>query len=262
MKFPFPQFNSNRVVRLFRIALILTGLIIVFFNDTFGKIEGFIEFLFLYFITVCIALAQWLFVNIRFIIRLKNEKAKTELMHLQSQVNPHFFFNMLNNLYGLVDKDSKQAKQLILKLSDMMRYSIYEGQKEYVTLAQEIEFIRNFVALHQMRYHKKVDIQLEVELEDEQLKIMPLLFIILVENAFKHGVEVLRDNAFVRITICSTKKKLRLSVQNNFDKEEQGEGGIGLANLSRRLALAYPKKHQLSYTVEQDTYTATLSLSL
>ena len=140
-------------MRLFRIVLILTGLIIVFFNDTFGKIEGFIEFLFLYFITVCIALAQWLFVNIRFIIRLKNEKAKTELMHLQSQVNPHFFFNMLNNLYGLVDKDGAQAKQLILKLSDMMRYSIYEGQKEYVTLAQEIEFIKNFVALHQMRYH-------------------------------------------------------------------------------------------------------------
>ena len=103
---------------------------------------------------------------------------------------------------------------------------------------------------------------MEVELEDEQLKIMPLLFIILVENAFKHGVEVLRDNAFVRITLSSTTKELNLRVQNNFDKEEQGEDGIGLANLSRRLALAYPNKHELRHAVEHDTYTATLSLSL
>jgi LytS/YehU family sensor histidine kinase len=195
-------------------------------------------------------------------MNLKNEKAKTEIMHLQSQVNPHFFFNMLNNLYGLVDKDSEKAKQLILKLSDMMRYSIYEGQKEHVTLQQEIDFIETYIELHKMRYHKEIDIQFNVDVENNNLKLMPLLFIILVENAFKHGIEVLRNNAFVNITLSSKNNDVTFTIENNFDKEGKSEKGIGLDNLSRRLALVYPKKHTYSNSVEDDLYTTTLTLKL
>jgi len=261
----FKFLNRKRIfsARIVRIVLVITGLIIVLFNDTFGKLEGFIEFLFLYFIAVCIAVFHWLFVNIKFIIKLKNEKAKTELMHLQSQVNPHFFFNMLNNLYGLVDKDSTRAKKLILKLSDMMRYSIYEGQKEYVSLKQEINFIRNYIELHKMRYHKDITINFDVDVYNENQKIMPLLFIILIENAFKHGVEVLRNNAFVNISITSKQnQEITLNIENNFEEEEKSENGIGLQNLKRRLLLAYPKKHELISSIHNDIYTAKLTLVL
>ncbi len=248
--------------RVFRIALVLIGLIIIIFNDTFGKLEGFVEFLFLYFIVVCITVFHWLFVNIKLIINLKNEKTKTELLHLQSQVNPHFFFNMLNNLYGLVDKDSEKAKKLILKLSDMMRYSIYEGQKEHVTLQEEIDFIRNYIELHKMRYHKNITINFDVDIENENIKLMPLLFIILVENAFKHGVEVLRNGAFVHLSIISKQNKVALKIENNFDKEEKGSTGIGLQNLKRRLELVYPKKHQLTNVIQGDVYATELTLEL
>ena len=230
------------ILGMTRLFLFFLGIFIVAFNDSLGKIEGFVEFLLLYFIVVVIAVAHWLFVNIRSLMNLKNEKAKTELMNLQSQVNPHFFFNMLNNLYGLVDKDSEKAKQLILKLSEMMRYSIYEGQKQYVNLQQEIEFINTFIELHKMRYHKDITIDFDIQVENKAQKVMPLLFIILVENAFKHGVEVLRNNAFVKIYMRSDKNEIQFKVENNFDVEEHSEAGIGLNNLKRRLELAYNRK--------------------
>ncbi len=262
MKLNFPTRKKLFSIRMLRIVLAVIGIVIVLFNDVFGKIEGFIEFLLLYFIIVCITIFHWVFVNIKAIINLKNEKTKTELMHLQSQINPHFFFNMLNNLYGLVDKDSEKAKQLILKLSDMMRYSIYDGQKEFVTLEEEIEFIINYIELHKMRYHKNIDINFDVDVQDQQLKLMPLLFIILVENAFKHGVEVLRDHAFINIAIKTDQKELLLNVENNFDENEKSIGGIGLTNLKRRLELVYPKKHKLTQKSDNNIYTSKLQINL
>ena len=141
MNFKIPDRNKALVKRIYIIALIFIGIIIVIFNDTFGKLEGFVEFIAFYFIVVLITISRWLFKQIKSIIKLRNEKAKTELMHLKSQVNPHFFFNMLNNLYGLVDSDAKKAQKLILKLSDMMRYSIYEGERETVLLSEEISHL-------------------------------------------------------------------------------------------------------------------------
>jgi LytS/YehU family sensor histidine kinase len=204
----------------------------------------------------------WFVTNIRFLMNLKNEKKKTELLHLQSQVNPHFFFNMLNNLYGLVDSNREKAKQLILKLSDMMRYSIYEGQKELVTLEQEIDFIQSFLELHKMRYHKKINISFNVDVQNLNLKLTPLLFIILVENAFKHGVEVLRDNAYVTINITEQNGNIKLHVENNFDTELKTENGIGLFNLERRLELLYPKRHKFTKLIKDDVYTTQLLLML
>lgn len=262
MVFKIPNKKKLFSKRIFRITLVVIGVIIIIFNDTFGRLEGFVEFLLFYFIVVFITILHWLFVNIKYIINLKNEKAKTELMHLQSQVNPHFFFNILNNLYGLVDKDSEKAKKLILKLSDMMRYSIYEGQKEYVTLQEEIDFINNYIELHRMRYHKNISINVAVDIEDENLKLMPLLFIILVENAFKHGVEVLRNDAFVNLSIIAKQNTIFFKIENNFDKKEEREKGIGLQNLKRRLELVYPEKHQLTNSIDSDIHTAELRLKV
>lgn len=208
-----------------------------------------------------IVVIPWLIWKIRSLLQLKNEKTKTELLHLKSQVNPHFFFNTLNNLFALVDKDTEKARNMILKLSDMMRYSIYEGEKEWVTLEEEIEYLRNYIELHQMRYHKEINIILNLDIQEEGYIVMPLLFIILLENAFKHGVERLRDDSYVRVNMIANRKVLNFSIENNFNPNESNEEqGIGLKNLKRRLELAYPKKHYLVLSSNNDVYKAQLSL--
>ncbi|NJB69913.1 LytS/YehU family sensor histidine kinase [Saonia flava] len=263
MKLKISEWNKKTIRRVYSVLLVLIGFIIVIFNDTFGRLEGFVEFIAFYFILVFIAIAFWLFKQIRLIIRLKNEKSKTELMHLKSQVNPHFFFNTLNNLYGLVGKDAKKAQELILKLSEMMRYSIYEGDKETVLISEEVTYLENYIELHKMRYHKVIDIQFNIEMTDIDYEIMPLLFIILLENAFKHGVENLRENAYVHINLVTQNNEVNFEIENNFDAtEDKHEEGIGLHNLKRRLELVYPKKHTLSLTKTNAIYNAKLNIHL
>ncbi|MEO9873025.1 MAG: histidine kinase, partial [Ekhidna sp.] len=215
---------------------------------------------FTFFFTILIV-TPWLIWQIRSLLRLKNEKSKTELLHLQSQVNPHFFFNTLNNLYGLIETDPKKAGKLVLKLSDMMRYSIYEGEKETVTIKEEIDYLKNYIELHKMRYRKKIDVQFDHHIIDESLKVMPLLFILLLENAFKHGVENLREKAYVKIYLSTSDSEIHFTIENNFDKEALSEEkGIGIKNLKRRLELAYPRRHSLSISSSGDIYKAQLTL--
>ena len=233
---------------------------VVFFEHTNPILAVFII---LYYVLIVGGGLVWLVLQIAGMVKLKNETVKNELQHLQSQVSPHFFFNVLNNLYGLVGKDTEKAQQLILKLSDMMRYSIYEGQKEAVAIGEEVAYLENYITLHQMRYHKTIDLKFETDIADEQLQIMPLLFIILVENAFKHGVEHLRANAFVHIRLKTMAEELVFEVVNNFDPEETSQQkGVGLKNLKRRLTLVYPKKHDLSVTQIAGVYKAVLTLQL
>ncbi len=255
--------RKKKIIRgISRITLVVIGLILVIFNDTFGKLEGFTEFIALYFILVFITVIYWVFKQIKSILRLKNEKEKTELLHLKSQVNPHFFFNTLNNLYGLMEKDSKERK-MVLKLSDMMRYSIYEGEKDWVTMKDEFDYLKNYIELQGIRYHKKSDIRFNHKIENPDAKIMPLLFIILLENAFKHGLENLEKNAYIYIYLTETNNKVNFVIENNFELQESSKKeGIGLKNLQRRLALVYPKKHSLTFNTDANVYKVTLSLTL
>lgn len=262
MNFRITDKKKAIIKRVYSIVLVLTGVIIVVFNDTFGKLEGFIEFITLYFLVVFSTFFYWLFKQIKSIIRLKNEKTKTELMHLKSQVNPHFFFNTLNNLYGLVGKDAKKAQELILKLSDMMRYSVYDGEKDTVLLSEEVTYLQNYIELHKMRYHKAIDIQFNIDIVDNDHKVMPLLFIILLENAFKHGVENLRKSAYVHLSLTAHQNAIHFEIENNFDAtEESQEEGIGLQNLKRRLELVYPKNHTLTTSKTDDIYLAKLTIT-
>lgn len=227
-------------------------------------LEGFstpiILFYLLYYALLLLLGIYWFTKQMISFFTLKREISKAELLHLKSQVNPHFFFNILNNMYGLVEKDPKKAQDLILKLSDLMRYSIYEGEKDLVTLEEEVAYLKNYIAIHKMRYHKDVDIVFKVQI-DEESKVMPLLFIILLENAFKHGVENLRENAFVHINMNTEGNKIKFEIENNFDASEYTEGtGIGLKNLKRRLELVYPKKHELLIKTTGDVYKATLTV--
>jgi len=257
---PFTKRRYNWIVPTFYVVM---AILIMVFNDVLGEKDEFVVFSLLFFITMTIVFLRWILLQIRSIIKLKKEKKEAELLHLKSQVNPHFFFNTLNNLYGLVEQDTDKAKQLILKLSDMMRYSIYEGQKDFVSLGEEVDYLQNYIELHKMRYHKKIDVAFDIDIEDEQIKVMPLLFIILLENAFKHGVENLRKDAFVSLQLKATSDQIVFEVVNNFDKEElNGHQGIGLENLRRRLNLVYTNQHEFTTQLKDNLFEAKLSLQL
>jgi two-component system, LytTR family, sensor histidine kinase AlgZ len=207
-----------------------------------------------------VVLIPWLSWQVISANRLRNQRKKTELLHLRSQVSPHFFFNTLNNLYGLITNDPKKAQSLVLDLSEMMRYSIYKAQQPSVPLEDEVEYINRYIGLHAMRYHKKVDVRFDVDIPNG-LRIMPLLFIILVENAFKHGVENLRDQAFVHLALTAPQDEIIFEIRNNFDESAVSEQrGIGLENLQRTLNLAYEGKHRLELDRRPGEYRAELRL--
>ena len=215
----------------------------------------------IYYIILLLIGSMWVITQLKSLLSIKNEKKKSELLHLQSQVNPHFFFNMLNNLYGLVDKDKEKSKLLILKLSDLMRYSIYEGEKKLVFIEDEVEYLKNYIELHRMRYHKQIDIQFNIDIEKKELKLTPLLFIILLENAFKHGVENLREGAYVHIDLKANNKEICFEIKNNFDPDELPKNkGIGIKNLKRRLELIYPKKHRLFFSNNNSVFKSQIQL--
>ncbi|NER16493.1 sensor histidine kinase [Spongiivirga citrea] len=233
---------------------------VVFLESFHPIVARVIEF---YYILLLLIGCVWVVFQVKDILTLKNENKKNELLHLQSQVNPHFFFNMLNNLYGLIDVDSEKAKTLILKLSELMRYSIYEGERTMVSLDEEIEYLKNYIELHRMRYHKEIDITFDVEVDEDDYEITPLLYIILVENAFKHGVENLQEDAYVSLKLKALKGKISFEVINNYDQAELPQKpGIGLQNLTRRLELVYPNKHKLTFTKNDAIYTANLHLDV
>ena len=183
------------------------------------------------------------------------------MMLLKNQINPHFFFNTLNNLYSLIKKDADAAQDYVLKLSDLMRFTIYDSGKPNVKLSDEIDYLINFIDLQTSRYHKEIDINFEKKIQNSEATIVPLLFINLLENAFKHGVEKATEDAFVHIQLIENDEKISFTVKNNYETDNTSEPkGIGLTNLKNRLNLIYPNAHRLSYNIEDDVYSATLEI--
>ncbi|OAN60695.1 hypothetical protein A8B79_09235 [Balneola sp. EhC07] len=195
--------------------------------------------------------------------QLKNEHAKAELALLKSKVDPHFFFNTLNNLYGLTVEKSDQAPDVILKLSEIMRYVIYDGSDDRVSLKKEVEYLKKYIELFKIRFHKNVDISFSKNIDNENEEVAPLILSILVENAFKHGAEKLIENAFIDIKLTVENGILHFVVKNDFKKNTESiKKGIGLTNLMKRLKLIYPEKHQLRLQKDDQLFTANLMIDL
>ncbi|PWN06320.1 hypothetical protein DDZ15_10895 [Rhodohalobacter mucosus] len=215
----------------------------------------------LFVLPVPILVILWIYEQWKWFRTLKAEKSKAELALLRSQVNPHFFFNTLNNLYSLVVQKSDKAPDVILKLSDMMRYTIYEGDKESVRLEDEIGYLQQYIDLHKIRYNKKVDVRFNAP-DAADTFVAPLLFIVLLENAFKHGVETMREGAYIHITLENEGGNVRFEIRNNFNEFTVEEtSGIGLENLKKRLRLLYPGRHSLDIVKENNNFTVTLELN-
>ena len=199
--------------------------------------------------------------------RLEREKSAAELSALKSQVNPHFLFNSLNNLYSLaLDKDER-TPGIILRLSQTMRYLLYESNADFVPLEKEMEHLTNYVEMQRLRVGEKAEISFEVLGNPADKQVAPLLFLPLVENGFKHGIKGETEGAFIRILLQILDNQLVFKTENNkgtVDSVEKNQvsGGVGLQNLRRRLDLLYPGKHHLEITDGIATFTAVLKIDL
>ena len=195
---------------------------------------------------------------------LQRENLEQQLEYLRYQINPHFFMNTLNNIHALVDIDPEQAKDTILELSKMMRYVLYEGNKQGVRISDELDFIRHYVALMQLRYTDKVRISVDLPQEVPDRQIPPLILVTFIENAFKHGVSY-QHESFIEVTVAVEDETLCFICRNSKaeDKKAGGQqGGVGLANIRKRLNLIYDKQYSLKIKSEPDTYTVELVIPL
>ncbi|MEE1944738.1 histidine kinase [Pedobacter sp. KR3-3] len=197
------------------------------------------------------------------IISLEKEKSQAELDLLKQQLNPHFFFNTLNNLYALSLQKSDKTPESILQLAELMRYTIYKGQEKQVSLADELKYMEDYIQLQQIRLKKPLDLKFEVEISDDKQTIAPLMLIILIENAFKHGIEPAEEASFLRLKLSCQQKKLYFCCENSFeDNGPEKTSGIGLQNLVKRLELLYPDQHRLAISQDNFIFKAELFLHL
>ncbi len=195
--------------------------------------------------------------------RIAQQQTYTELKLLQQQINPHFLFNTLNNLYALTLTKSDDAPHLVVKLSNLLRYTVYEGQKEQVTLAQETSYLRDYIALQQIRNHDRCTLDLKWPEHGNEFTLPPLLIIMLLENAFKYGVEPTIAQSHLRFHMQLSKNKLTVVCENPiFTNTQDKAGGMGLENLRRRLILLYPGKHTLTCGPRGGLWHAKMTLEL
>jgi hypothetical protein len=196
-------------------------------------------------------------------VQLEKENMSTQLVLLRNQVSPHFLMNTLNNIHSLVDVNSEEAKEAIIKLSKMMRYLLYETETERTTLIREIEFLESFINLMKMRFNEKVIIILNLPPVIPEITIPPFLFISLIENAFKHGVSYVEES-FINIDLKIKEERLLLVVKNSKSERNQNKefSGIGIENTRKRLELIYGKKYNLDITENTDLFTVNLSVPL
>lgn len=202
-------------------------------------------------------------------IQLEKEKALLEINFLKSQLNPHFLFNTLNSLYILNMKKDKAASDLILELSETLRYTLYESNTEQVSLDRELDFLENYIKLESVRYpsHTKIEVDCNRSAVGS-LHIAPLLTFPFIENAFKHGLGTSLKDAWIEINTKVVGNTFHFNIRNSKNEENNGTplkeyvGGIGISNTKKRLALLYPGKHILEIVNTSDEYSIELMINL
>lgn len=194
--------------------------------------------------------------------RAQISQLQTELKYLRAQLNPHFLFNGLNTIYGSIDKENQPAREVLLQFSDLLRYSIYETDVDFVPLEKEIQHMENYVALQKARSNPNVKIDLKINVEDVQTSVAPMLFMPMLENAFKFVTREGQRDDYIAIKLTQSAGSIRFYCRNSCDPVLHAVGGIGLANIRRRLDLLYPEMHQLSIEKTDTDYTIDLTLTL
>lgn len=196
--------------------------------------------------------------------QLRAEKSEAELRALKSQIQPHFLFNTINNLYALARMKSPKTAPVALKLANLLRYVLYESAKPEMPLEKEIQNLRDYVELEKIRFdEERLVVKMETDLDDPNRPITPLLLLPLVENAFKHGVSEQRDEAWVNIFISLKNNVLEAKIENSSTSERsENPQGIGLQNTRRQLELLYPNRHDLTVSNAENTFSVFLKINL
>jgi len=228
--------------------------------NTYGNVFGII------FISTSLKLIKrWIRQNIE-LEAIKAKHFETELKLLKSQINPHFFFNTLNNLYSLSLEKSEEVPGVILKLSDLMRYLLDSAKKKEVPLIKEYDFINNYLSLEKLRYSKRCDIKMNIEGDMSGKVIAPMLLIPFVENSFKHGVSSTVSDSYVQVILNIEQNDLNFSVENSKPEKPEdvnnSSSQMGLKNVRRRLELLYPQRHKLDISETKDMFKITLEIKL
>jgi two-component system, LytTR family, sensor kinase len=199
--------------------------------------------------------------------RIQMESIKSELRFLKSQINPHFLFNTLNSLYALTIKKSDLAPEIVLRLSDMMRYMLYECNEKWVSLQREVAYMEGYLELEKLRHGDKVSVQFTSKGPTDELKIAPLLFIPFLENSFKHGVARSLEANEIKVDLSVVGSNLEFSIENKKPMElprpdSRKFGGIGLTNVKKRLDLLYPNMYSLVIENQPEFFRVNLKLQL
>lgn len=197
---------------------------------------------------------------------LEKEKLNSELAFLKNQVSPHFFFNTLNNIYSLIEINTKDAQEAVLKLSKLMRYLLYESEHGKTNLSSEISFMSHYVDLMKLRLSQKVELKVDFPQVENNIEIPPLLFIPFIENAFKHGISY-REKSFIHVSMTVENNRIKFSCINSLgqtsDKNSnEKHSGIGLENVKKRLNLLFPDKHTLSIEKSDLEYLVLLEIEI
>lgn len=199
----------------------------------------------------------------RRLTEIAQEKADTELKFLKSQINPHFLFNSLNAIYFLIDKENTEARKTLLQFADLLRYQLYDCNADTIAIETEVAYLQDYIRLQKLRKDTNYEVAVDVKSEIKGFKIVPLLLIPFVENAFKHISHHQNGNNFVHVELSRSNGTFVFSVENSKENQLQKTlipGGIGLNNVKRRLELLYPDKHQLKIHNEDDIFKVELEL--
>jgi hypothetical protein len=237
---------------------------------TFWQANWFYIFSNIYLVVACFSVVKLLDISLRqqqHANEMSRERAEAELKFLKAQVHPHFLFNTLNNLYALTLVQSEKAPEVVLKLSGLLSYMLYECNDTFVLISKEIKLINDYIELERIRYGSHLQLEFLVSGETAAKKIAPLLLLPFVENAFKHGVSQIRENGYVWIQLEILENQLDFRVRNSRPQiaENDRSGyteGIGLKTVSRRLQLMYPDEYQMNVESLQDSFQIQLRINL
>lgn len=225
----------------------------LFFNSSMFTILGF----------SLIFLGQHFFIIIRQNELIRQQQTEMELSVLKSQIKPHFLFNVLNSIYALSLKKSEQTPEVVMRLSEILRFMLYEAKHEYVSLKKEIQMLRDYADIEKMRLARYQVLNFHCDDEIPPYQIAPLLLIPFVENAIKHGTDSIADKAFIDIDIKMNDNTLHFSCRNNFKSLPRSkDSGLGLENVRKRLQLLYPGQHNLDITMSENIFEVLLTINL
>jgi LytS/YehU family sensor histidine kinase len=195
--------------------------------------------------------------------QLEQQNMLAELQTLKSQLHPHFLFNTLNNIYSHAQETAPIAADMLLGLSGLLRYILYTGNAPLVPLADEIKMIQAYIDLEKKRYGEELELSIHLPANTENLMIAPLIMLPFVENCFKHGTSSVLENPWINLNIVLKDQEMQLKLVNGkAGKMNDQEGGIGIENVRRRLALIYPEKHKLAILEEDEVYIVNLGIKL